>query len=391
MDSMHTAFKSENYRMQLLKDLRTGLIPVFQSIDMVPGSLLLEFKITPRFHHAVKLEEVYRRDETNTIIYQLTLPSTKLVMKVYKIQPNQLRMKNDASNHQIEVRYLKLFTDMVQHLVCPHFTLPIGHVILNEQEMQQLFDTNMEKGSYMVLLGEWADSTFNRVLREGISGEAIRGIIFQSVLTLHILHDIFPSFRHNDLHLSNILVQQIDVSQLSGVQLLNPKNTLCVKYTVNNKKYYINLENCPYRVLIWDMFYSSIDDADAMRLSLSLVVPGKKKLFATADKCDNRVSTNQYFDLHKFFDSLHYVIGLDKKRAASREMKELGVLIDLVVPDHLKCMSRGLTHKDKTDMRIWEAQHITPWEVLQHSYFDSFTQAPLNRTVVREYRHPRSI
>lgn len=386
MDTLHTAFKSENYRLSILKDLRTGTLPVFESIAMVPGSLLLEFNITPVFHPSVKLEEIYRRDETHTIIYQLTLPATKLVMKVYRIPASQLKNRTAAANHQIEVRYLKLFTDLVQQLVCPHFTLPVGHTILTEVEMQRLFDTKIEKGSYMVLLGEWADSTFNRVLREGIPDEAVRGIVFQTVLTLHIIHDVFPSFRHNDLHLSNVLVQVLDIRKLSQLQDLNDKNTLFVKYTVSGKKYYLNIEECPYRILLWDMFYSSIDGADADRHSLSLVVPGKKQLFATADKSENRICINQYFDLHKFFDSLHYVVGLHKERPPSAELRQL---IDLVVPDSLKCMSKGLTHQDKTDMRLWEAKHITPMEVLQNPYFDKFRRVPPNRTVVREYHHPR--
>ena len=389
MDSLHTAFKSENYRLQQLQDLRNGTIPIFESIEMVPGSLLLEFKIKPAFHSAVQLDEIYRRDETQTIIYQLTLPSVQLVMKVYCIPQNQLNPTNtDAANHQIEVRYLKLFTDMVQHLICPHFTLPVGHAILNEKEMQQLFDTKIDKGSYMILIGEWAESTFNRVLREGISEEAIRGLIFQTVLTLYIIHDVFPSFRHNDLHLSNVLVQTIEIKELLRLRRLNDKNRICVKYTVNGTKYYLDLENCPYRILIWDMYYGSIDSADAERHSLSLVVPTKKQLFCSADRSENRICTNQYFDLHKFFDSLHYVIGLDKKRVISRELTDL---INLVVPDQLKCMSKGLTHKDKTDMRLWEARHITPIEVLRQPYFDTFRRAPVSRTVVREYQHPRSI
>lgn len=387
MDALHTAFKSENYRLGVMKELRNGTIPIFESIQMVPGSLLLEFKITPVFHPLVKLEEIYRRDETQTIIYQLTLPAHKLVMKVYQIPAGQLKNKKAAANYQIEVRYLKLFTDLVQQLVCPHFTLPVGHTILNEVEMQRLFDTKIEKGSYMILLGEWADSTFNRVLREGISEEATRGIIFQTVLTLHIIHEVFPSFRHNDLHLSNVLIQCLDIRQLSQLQALNDKNTLVVKYTINGKKYYLDIEECPYRILLWDMYYSSIDGTDADRHSLSLVVPGKKQLFSTADKTENRICTNQYFDLHKFFDSLHYVVGLDTKRPPSAELVEL---IDIVVPDSLKCMSKGKTHQDKTDMRLWEAKHITPMEVLQHSYFQKFLRPPLNRTIVREYQHPRS-
>jgi hypothetical protein len=169
-------------------------------------------------------------------------------------------------------------------------------------------------------------------------------------------------------------------------QLKKTGSLLCVKYTVNKQKYYLNIEDCPYRILLWDMYYSSIDELDASKYSLSLVVPEKKQLFATKDKCQNRLCKNQYFDLHKFFDSLHYVLSIDKKRHINPQLSNL---IDLVVPDNLKCMSKGLTHKDKTDMRLWESLHITPIEVLQHEYFKCFSIPPTRRTVVREYIHPR--
>jgi hypothetical protein len=386
---LNSAFKSELYRLQLVKDLRSGNIPVFESLHMIPHSPLLEFKVQPQFAAGVQVEEIYKRDETHTVIYQVTLANAvKLVMKVYQIPRKHLVVTDKtAANHQIEIRYLKLFTDMVQRLECPHFTLPIGHAIVTETDVHSLLGTTVKEGSYMILLGEWADSTFNRLLREGITDESIRGIIFQTVLTLHIIHDRFPSFRHNDLHLSNVLIQEFDKAALKTASDSQDK-ALCVKYTVNQKKYYLNLLECPYRVLLWDMYFSSIDSVDADKYKLPLVVPSKTELFPSKDKNQNRVCLNQYFDLHKFFDSLHYVLSLNKKRPVSVELQQL---IDLVVPDHLKCMSKNLTHQDKTDMRLWECKHITPLEVLQQPYFHCFGVPSPQRVIIREYTYPRSI
>jgi len=393
MQAVHKIFKSEDERFEIVRNIRTGKLLLFTQLKMVHNSPLLEFTIEPRFADNVQLEEIYRREETHTLVYKVTLSDEiSVVMKLYRIPTSQTDKTDNTetvSNYEIEVRYLKIFTDMVQQLVCPHFTLPIGHCTLDEKQLQSLLDHNVDikEGTYMLLLSECADSTFNRLLRqETLDDYAISGILFQTVLSLYIIHDVFPSFRHNDLHLSNVLIQLLDGEALKREV---KADGVFVKYVVHGKKYYINLGKCPQRVLLWDMYYSSINAADAKRYQLARVVPQKKQLFLTGDKTATRSCTNQYFDLHKLFDSLEFVLSQRSKEYREKLNPQLLSLIQKVVPPHLKCMSKGLTHKDKTDMRLWEAKHVTPKEVLRDPYFQRFTKSDPDRVVAREYIHPR--
>jgi len=389
MEDIHTSFKSRVHRLGVVADVRAGKIGIFNQIEAVPESPLLELKIKAPFLQGVTLEPIYRRKETRTIVYKVHTQDHVLILKLYAL-PTPIKLENAEDetilNHEIEIRYLKVFADLVQRAVCPHFTLPIGHTVMTEKQTQQLFPdfTPIKPGKYMMILSECGDTTLNKLIRgRSVTPYQIAALIFQVVLSLHVVHNIFPSFRHNDLHLSNVLVQTLDQNPLQ--ESLNSK-CLYVKYMVNDQKYYVNVSQCPYRALIWDMYYSSIDQEDAEKYGLKQVVPRKKQLFVSNSSKSTRSCQNQYFDLHKFFDSLEYVLKKEKKK--TQVTQELWDLIDIVVPSHLKCMSKGLTHKDKTEMRLWEAKHITPAEILQHSYFDIFKHPDPDRRVIREYKYP---
>jgi hypothetical protein len=388
MDDIHEYFKSREARLRIISDVRCGKIPVFSEILPVSDSLLLELKIKAPFADGVRPEEIYKRKDTQTIVFKIHTGQHTLILKLYSLPAEATRKSDEDTilNHEIEIRYLKVFADLVQRAVCPHFALPVGHAILTETQMQGLFPKCKPKkpGNFMMILGECGDSTFNQLLRESpMTPYQVASIIFQVVLSLHIVHDIFPSFRHNDLHLSNVLIQNIDKKNLE--QRLD-SDKLYVKYTVHDKKYYVNISECPYRVLIWDMYYSSIDVPDAEKYNLKHLVPRKKQLFVSPSTQSTRSCQNQYFDLHKFFDSLEYVLKKDKK--ATQATPILWELINAVVPEQFKCMSKNLTHQDKTDMRLWEAKHVTPAEILKHPYFDVFSKPDKNRRLVKEYRHP---
>ena len=392
MQKIHTSFQSESVRINFISHVRDGSIPVFKKLVPVTGSAFLELDISPPWAPSVvNVEEIYHRKETHTSVFKIHFQGGhRLIFKLYRLPtgtPTTQSQNNGSLNHEIEVSYLKLFTELLVHGVCPNFTLPVGHAIFADPVVKQLLpEHTWKKGNYMALLGECGDTTLNRLVRETqLSSYALVGILLQVILSLRVVHEILPSFRHNDLHLSNVLIQVLNAPEL--VNTLESED-LCVKYQVNDEKFYIDIVDCPYRALVWDMYFGSISEEDAKKYQVPEVVPRKKQLFAVKDKTDpNRCSQTHYFDLHKLFDSLEFV--LNKKTTKTSASVALRHLINQVVPNHLKCMTRGLTHQDKTRMRLWEAKHITPNEILQHQIFDQFRVPSPSRTVIREYRYPR--
>ena len=393
MSEVHRAFQSEPLRLSTIRDLRSGKIPLFESLKMIKKSPFLEFTITPTFAPRITRRELYHRQETLTTVYELGVtPRLRLVLKIYRIPDSQLERKsNTLPNHEIEIRYLKLFTDLIQDLVCPHFIIPVGHGKCTAGEITKLFGEPTRPtppGTYMMILSEFADSTFFQLLQsEKLSEDAIRALLFQVITTLYIVQDIFPSFRHNDLHLSNVLVQSLDHE---GLLRATDATRLVVQYNIHGQRFYLPVTQCPYRALLWDMYYSSIDAADARRYDLGQVIPSSTQLFASGDESANRSCVNQYFDLHRLFDSLEFALSQRSVAYRSSLSPLLTALIETVVPEHLKCMTRGRGHKDKIQMRLWDFHHVTPAQLLQHEYFQNFSVPVPQQTIIREYSHPRS-
>lgn len=375
MDDLDTRFKSADYRFRFVDRVRSSEIRIFKELKVVSDSLLLKFDIDPEFAPDVlKKEEIYNRKETNTRVFKLRLRNHNVILKMYKIPDVEVvESTGTVYNHEVEIRYLKIFADFIRHHVCPNFVLPIGHTILNHDEVRTLVNRRVTKGKYMIILSECGDTTLNHLIRyKPLSEYAIAGIIFQVVISLCIVQEVFPSFRHNDLHISNILIQNLAMSENQYVQ-----------YRLSGAKYYLNVHRCPFRILIWDMFFSSISEGDAKKYNLTQVVPKKQQIFVVPERPDvpTKSCQNQYFDLHKFFDSLEYVFKLIGVSPPS----DLCDLINEVVPEQFKCMSKGLTHKDKTDMKIWETKHVTPAAVLRHPYFGRFQSSIRQPNIICRY------
>jgi hypothetical protein len=385
MQNVHTFFKSSKVRLLAIDNVRNGNLSIFKQLTYVPNSVLCELKIDPEFDPSVNIQSIYVRKDTQTIVYKIfTQTGQVFILKLYKIRQKQPpRLQNTVPNHVVEIRYLKLFADLVKKNVTPHFTLPIGHTILKPQDVSRLFpELKAKTGKYMTILGECGDSTFNKLIWSPLITEyQISAIIFQIIYTLEVVHQRFPSFRHNDLHMSNVLIQNLAVAKLKNYF---PENTgIFIKYHINGKKFYINADQCPYRALIWDMYYSSINKQDADRYKLQQIVPFKTQLSTLKySKKPTRSCINQYYDIHKFFDSLEYVLNKAKVKISS----SLKTLIDEVVPSRLKCMSKGVSKINKVKMQLWNKTHTTPRKLLQHAYFDKFQKPTFAFKIIQSYQ-----
>jgi hypothetical protein len=365
-------FVSEEKRLTDIKRLRDRGRPFFESISFDGISPFLHFKLSvPRVARNLIMTQLYHQPKTDTYVHHLREPLTKtsIVMKTYRLRGSQeINVPGAIKQHDIEIRYLRLLAEFVLHDITPHVTLPIGRTILNRDETSSLLVQDVPDGSYHVILSEFVETSLTPLART-LTKYQIKSLLFQTVYTLAAIQNTFPSFRHNDLHLSNVLVQSIDGH---GLKKLYPGKQLCTRYKLGKHTFYHNINLCPYRALLWDLYFSSINAEDASLLGLTQVVN------------DSFVKTgmstrNQYYDLHKLFDSLEYVMA---KRSMSTDLRDL---IDYVVPTKYKCMSKGLNPEQKRKLDLSDINVTNPLELLCHPYFAELMEMPVNSVIIKKY------
>lgn len=362
---MHREFKSEKYRLDVARKVRSGEIRLFEHLVFDAQSLYLKLDITMPIHPTVGIKNIFSRADNKTLVYKLKSSQHSVIMKIYPVD-TQLSQeeckKKGILNHEIEVRYLKLFSELIQHSVCPHFALAFGHAILPYQAIQKWIPSDFKADTYMVLLGECGDTTLaSLVTTTKLSLYCLGFLVLQVVLSLAIVQDIFESFRHNDLHLANVLIQDIQAEGFT-------------RYDFHDQNYFHDVKNCPYRCLLWDMFYASI-----ITDKVSDVEPARKTMFRSPN---SRTCINKYLDLHKFFDSLE--CNLNSPHCATPFYDDIKLLIDLVVPPRLK----NLTHEQRSKIKIWEIDIISPRQLLENPFFNTFRRDPNQESFLRIYQHP---
>ena len=267
-----------------------------------PGELEVGCSMVPMYH----------QPKTHTFVYRLHHKGRTVVLKVYRVGTDRPRPREGRLPQcDVEIRYLRLLAQLVLRGVTPHVTLPIGRTFLRDPS---LLVPTPPPGAYHAILSEFADTSLSKLVQtQRLSGYAAKCVLFQVVYTLAVVQDVLPSFRHNDLHASNVLVQALEP----------PPAAYLTRYRLAGVTSYHNLRECPWRAMLWDMYFSNID------------APGEQSLRGARGR-------HPYYDLHKLFDSLEYLLRRTPP-AYQAQLSDLGALIDTVVPPQYRCMSRDLT------------------------------------------------
>jgi hypothetical protein len=190
-----------------------------------------------------------------------------------------------------------ILTNLFLKKVTPHICILYGATELMEPKHSELINTFVKRYKYRdreclmdlakVLMTEWADlgelSDFIDENKKGWSIETWRGLFFQLLAMLALIQEHYPGFRHNDLSMSNILVQKTVIQDNSD----NESKKGYYKYTINGKEYLV--PDIGFRVLLADFDYASI-----------------KELGITNEKLDNKYTKrfgavtepNRSFDSH---------------------------------------------------------------------------------------------
>jgi len=353
---MDAAFKSAAHRFGKVRSIREAAgFPFFASLAFGEGPLL-PFKFEGKAKPSCRTEHICWFEHTQTSVQRLLSDKDTIVMKIYR-----LRDESKVPHHDIEVLMLSLFSRLVARDVSPHFVLPIGRMLTSTRTANMLTGRVLKDGNYSVILSEHADTSLsNLIQQQAISPFELKAMLFQAIYTLAIIQAMMPTFRHNDLHASNVLVQNFHAETI-----LSSRPDACVVYEFKGTKFYIPVNKCQMRCLLWDFFYASSQD--------------RKGLLPTRHEDTNYSSQNRYYDMHKLVDSIHYL--MPKARG------ELRTFIDSVVPDSKKCMCHKLGGAERAKLGIESNEFVTCRRVLlKHSYFDELKNKPDKLDVLVEYK-----
>jgi hypothetical protein len=261
--------------------------------------------------------------------------STSLFISPYKSRKT-IDNIDDPNNNDALFSYL--FSPMVLSGKTKHILLPVINI---DADFQQISDVLKNHKSYEKYVNDMDKEKItnqfsirvkenffkSQTLLDYINDKNVnmKNLLFQVIHTLAIIQDEYPTFRHNKLHPKNIIMYQ--KKKPNGATL----------YTYNGVDYY--LPDNDFEIKITNFSYSTIPEYFN---SLNVVPLNDKK--------------NKYFDIHYFLNVLYNNTDMDDET--------------------LSFLSRALPQKyrNKTNNYYLEknVEHITPKELLNDTYFESF-------------------
>jgi hypothetical protein len=162
-----------------------------------------------------------------------------------------------------------VLTKLVNNKVTPHVCILYGATELMDSKNKQLIQILVKKykkkdkdvliDMAKVLMTEWADlgdlTDYIKSNHRKWSLETWKTLLFQMIAMLALIQEKYPTFRHNDLSMSNILVgttrkEELGESELAGYY----------KYNIGGKQYCV--PDIGFRVLLADFDYASIIEKD---------------------------------------------------------------------------------------------------------------------------------
>lgn len=396
------AYGSVHYRAWFIKGLRHKRREgwLFQKANIRYDERFPHITWDFKFQNEVRASMIYFRKSTRTVVAKISLGNADgncAVVKIFQTHEPATRVGSESkflASHEIEMRCLHLFSSLVAAHVTPHITLPVCATPLLPHQVAPLLDgfpdhvikTMSNEGKYMLMIAEYANHQAVtqlvykklKTLKRKHASYIMKCIIYQVVYTLACIHLRLPSFRHNDLHTSNVLLNLIDIDLVSA---LRPDEFQYVRYCDETGHHvFIDLVACPYRVMLWDFFFSSIRPEDAERLAIDPCTPRSSRLGRRGPK-GSKSDVNQYFDMNKFLDTLWGI--LKDSKQWDRMDDSIKQFFKDVMPDKYRCSSIGRQHRYRTEAKLFAVNHTTARDLLRHPVFNSLripfptTSAPL--------------
>lgn len=283
-----------------------------------------------------------------------------------------------ARPENAELLILKVLSYFVVKSHTPHIVLPITTFNSNiktfidlskAQKVQskkydkfvKKYNKNMFYDEVSVLLSEWADGgDLLEYLRENFTTLSVkkwRVIFFQIISTLAIIQYKYPSFRHNDLKLNNILIQT----------LFQDKEQQAFIYSINDKAYHV--PNIGIRCKIWDFDFACIPG----------MIENSKVSAEWTNDINVRPESHQYYDIHYFFNTMispAFIDGFFGNDSAGNPLvhEEVTEFVKRIVPlrlrtgDYVSERGRLLIGFEQLS-RVRGLFYKTPLEILENDPF----------------------
>jgi serine/threonine protein kinase len=273
---------------------------------------------------------------------------------------NDVRRPENAELMMIRLLSYFIINKHTPHIVLPigsfntsikPFTLSLGNNIKNKSTNKykyKRFNAFVEKyhnGEYhdkvSILISEWANNgDLMDYIKSNYATMTLLDwsvIMFQLISTLAVIHDKYPSFRHNDLKPNNILVHKIS----------NMSKNKVFKYTVNNVLYII--PNIGYIIKLWDFDFACIPG----------VINNLKVTAKWTSKINVEPVRNKYYDIHYFLSTLKlFFPEFDNTPEIPIEIKHF---INRIIPEKY----RREPHISERGRLLIDDEYITPDNILK--------------------------
>jgi hypothetical protein len=336
---------------------------------------------------------------TKMIIYDLDLddsiiPKSYDTLSLEELVQFHNKVKNQSKiSVNTEHKVNSVLTKLVSNNTTPHICILYGATELmnsNNKELIQILVKkykNKDKDSLIdmakVLMTEWADlgdlTDYIKDNHRKWSLETWRALLFQMIAMLALIQEKYPTFRHNDLSMSNILLgstrkEQLDETELAGYY----------KYNIGGKQYCV--PDIGFRVLLADFDYSSLIEMDITH----------EKLNNRDTKSFGMVSDgNRSFDTHMMLNWLSvWTLKLYKYEELGGVLGEVKDFIyNILDEDFRGVQNRYLKHSRlRNGKRIIEK--LIPINILETNYmfekYRNYQEFIIDRQFIEEYNVDKS-
>ncbi len=322
---------------------------------------------------------------------KLDMPSNYLKLPyIDKIEfHKKLIAYNNISVNTEQVVNAKL-TQLVKDKINPHICLLYGATELYDKKHQFILETFIKRykksdrenlvNAGKVLMSEWADlgdlSEYINNNMDNWDSETWTVVLFQLIAMLALINEKYPSFRHNDLSLPNILVQKTQLKPLEPNEYPG-----YYKYNIFGKTYC--LPDIGFRLLLTDLDYATMKE---FNITHEKIANDYTKKFGVSD------DPNPSYDCHMALNWLDFCVlqlGLYNKHNPIPEelVKVKEFIFDIIEEQYRGENNRNLKfHRFRIGKKI--VDKLLPENILNHKYFDKFRNYEdwiKDRELIEEY------
>ena len=308
-------------------------------------------------------------DDDNSTVSSISVPIQNRRIDKYN-KSGRMSIFDECRDVNTEFRILNLLNYLVINHQTPHILLPIEKMYTGTSLFIDSADDNVSNRNYKKFVKHGDDydklcsvifmeyfplgtvSSFIKENIETLDDTFWKNLFFQLLSVFATIQLIYPTFRHNDLKLNNVLLKETKADVID-------------RYEINGKSY--DVKSNGYSVILYDFDFSSITG----------VIDNHKVELDWCNDIGINPDTDHYFDIHFFFNCLNrgYWFGKDiwNEKYISKETLDF---VSRVVPDE----HRKGKHISEKGRIINGVQHTTPLQLIENDeYFAEFRVNEINK------------